>query len=261
MKRSAFLWTLGILAAGCGVSDELYNARVTDLNRTRAETEKAQGDLATCQKATSTMAAQNTAMRESLEAAGQDVSRLGAERGYLEKVLAEARRREEEMRKKQEQMEKRAATYQELVAKLKGMIDAGQLQVETRDGRMLVKLPDNILFDPGKTQLKPAGVTALKQLGAVLGQIADRKFQVAGHTDNVPIKSGKFKSNWDLSAARAVEVVRILSASGLDQKRLSAAGYADNAPIADNLLAEGRSRNRRIEIVLQPNIEELPPTE
>ena len=126
---------------------------------------------------------------------------------------------------------------------------------------MLVKLPDNILFDPGKTDLKPQGKDAIAQVTQILSGIEGRKFQVTGHTDNIPIKSAKFKSNWELSAARAVEVVKLMIADGMDAKRLSAAGYADELPVADNATDEGRRANRRIEIVVQPNIEELPAME
>jgi chemotaxis protein MotB len=138
------------------------------------------------------------------------------------------------------------------------MVDSGKLQVEIRNGLMLVKLPDNILFDPGKTNLKAAGKEAIGQVAQILQGIEGRKFQVTGHTDNVPIKSKRFKSNWELSSARAVEVVRVMIAAGMDQTRLSAAGYADTLPVAPNDDAVGRLQNRRIEIVMQPNLDELP---
>jgi chemotaxis protein MotB len=123
---------------------------------------------------------------------------------------------------------------------------------------MLVKLPDNILFDPGKTEMKQAGKDAIAQVTQILAGIEGRKFQVAGHTDNIPIKSAKFKSNWELSTARAVEVTKLMIGDGMDPKRLSAAGFADEMPIGDNATEEGRRANRRIEIVVQPNIEDLP---
>ena len=173
--------------------------------------------------------------------------------------LDSAKKRMAELQKAQEQAEKRAQQFRDMVAKFKSMIDAGKLQVEIRNGLMLVKLPDNILFDPGKTDLKPAGQEAIKQVTQILAGIEGRKFQVTGHTDNIPIKSAKFKSNWELSTQRAVEVVKYMMNAGMDPKRLSAAGYADTLPIADNASDDGRRQNRRIEIVVVPNIEDLPP--
>lgn len=251
MRKAAWL---ALALTSCGVSEEQYNARVADLNRTKAELEKTSADAAACRKAISDIESQNYAVRSALASAGQDATKL-------KENLDETKRKFDELRRQNEVAERRAQTYRDLVAKLKSMIDAGQLQVETREGRMIVKLSDQILFDPGQVKIKPAGQVALKQLAAVLGQIAGRNFQVAGHTDNLPIKSKRFKSNWELSVARAVEVVGLLSANGVQAKRLSAAGYADQSPVDTNDTAEGRARNRRIEVVLQPNIEEMPRTD
>ena len=95
-----------------------------------------------------------------------------------------------------------------LVEKLRSMIDAGQLKVAIRNGRMIIVLPNDVLFDSGKVDLKPAGKEALTQVANVLAGIGDRRFLVAGHTDNVPIKTSRFPSNWELSTARAVEVAK-----------------------------------------------------
>jgi chemotaxis protein MotB len=138
------------------------------------------------------------------------------------------------------------------------MIDSGKLRVRVVRGRMVVELAENILFDSGRADLKKEGEEALAQVASVLNTIPNRDFQIAGHTDNIPIKSAKFPSNWELSTARAVEVTRFLAEKGVDTARLSAAGYADTQPVAANTEPEGRKQNRRIEIVLMPNLDELP---
>ena len=93
----------------------------------------------------------------------------------------------------------------------------------------------------------------------ILGSIEGRKFQVAGHTDNVPTgKNSRFKSNWELSSQRALTVLDLMIKEGMDARRLSAAGYADVLPVGSNDTDDGKRQNRRIEIVLQPNIEDLP---
>ena len=145
------------------------------------------------------------------------------------------------------------------MTQFKALTDAGKLQVEIRENRMIVRLGDKILFDPGKTDLKPEGKDALTQVTAVLKSLPNRNFQVAGHTDNVPIKSKKFRSNWDLSTARAVEVTNFMIGAGMEPKRLSAAGYADQSPVAPNDTPENMAKNRRIEITLVPNLDDLPP--
>ena len=123
---------------------------------------------------------------------------------------------------------------------------------------MIVKLSDEILFDPGKDDLKLEGKTALIEVTKILAGIPNRSFQVAGHTDNVPIKSRKFKSNWELSTSRAVNVVKFTIENGMPANRVSAAGYGEFDPVRDNSTEEGRQQNRRIEITLMPSIEELP---
>jgi chemotaxis protein MotB len=262
--RTLFLaTTLTLGSLGCGVNEDLYNATVKDRDaqkqqltatKTALNQEKDQHT-----KDVVVRDARLGVLTKKLEALGQDVSRLETQRTDLGGELDQAKKRMEELRKAQVQAEARAAQFRKLVAQFKTLTDAGKLQVEIRENRMIVRLGDKILFDPGKTDLKPEGKDALKQVAAVLKEIPNRNYQVAGHTDNIPIKSAKFRSNWDLSTARAVEVVNFMIAAGLDPKRLSAAGYADESPVAANDTPENKAKNRRIEITLVPNLDDLPP--
>jgi chemotaxis protein MotB len=255
MKKTMLLVLAVAGIMGCGIDKEVYEAKVAELNKTKAELDQSKADAAAakkkCDDTQKQLDAENMAMKQRLIALGQNVSSLQSHSAEQDKLIAE-------MKKQQEAAEKRAQQFRDMVAKFKSMIDAGKLQVEIRNGLMLVKLPDNILFDPGKTDLKPAGKDAIAQVTTILSGIEGRKFQVTGHTDNIPIKSAKFKSNWELSTARAVEVTKLMIADGMDGKRLSAAGYADELPVGDNNTDDGRRTNRRIEIVVQPNIEDLP---
>src|SRR6185436_18778893 len=157
--------------------------------------------------------------------------------------------------------EARLATFRKLVARFQSMIDAGQLSVVVRNGRMLLSLPDAVLFDSGRTDLKTGGSTALNKVAEVLSTMPERSFLVAGHTDDVPIHTARFPSNWDLSTARAVEVVNYLVKQGMKPQAVAAAGYGEFDPVAVNDSPEHRAQNRRIEIVLQPNLAELPSLE
>ena len=254
MKKIALFFAVALIG-GCGIDKEVYDAKVAELNKTKAELDQTKKDADAarrkCDDQQAKLDAENMAMKSRLQALGQDMSKLTTN-------MEDAKKRMAEMQKQQEAAEKRAAQFREMMNKFRSMIDAGKLQVEIRNGLMLVKLPDNILFDPGKTEIKKEGKDAIAQVTQILSGIEGRKFQVTGHTDNIPIKSGRFKSNWELSTARAVEVVKLMMADGMDPKRLSAAGYADELPVGDNATDEGRRANRRIEIVVQPNIEDLP---
>lgn len=199
----------------------------------------------------------NAKLRGELERLGKNVDGMLQEKGTLSKALDDAKARLEELRKAQAAAEARALLFQQFVQKLKKMIDAGQLKVAMRAGRLVIQLPNDVLFDSGQTAIKPAGKEALGQLAKVLVTVRGRAFQVGGHTDNVPIQTPRFPSNWELSTARAVEVVKLLVAQGEDPHALSAAGYGEFDPVAGNDSTEGRAKNRRIELTLQPNLDEL----
>jgi chemotaxis protein MotB len=196
-------------------------------------------------------------LKKELERLGKNADALLAEKGGLASALSDAKARLEELRRAQAAAAARAQLYKEVLAKFQKMIDAGQLRIALRNGRMVIQLANDVLFDSGHTEIKPAGQQALAQVAVIFKSIGDRKFQVAGDTDNVPIHSERFPSNWELSTARAVEVVRFLIAQGVRPDVLSAAGYGEFDPVASNDDASSRARNRRIEITLQPNIDEL----
>ena len=128
---------------------------------------------------------------------------------------------------------------------------------DASDGRMVIVLPNNVLFDTAQVDIKSKGRDGLKQVSGVLRTLGDRHLQIAGHTDTVPISTPRFPSNWELSTARAVEVTKFLIGQGLRPNVLSAAGYGEYDGVASNDTAEGRSKNRRIEITLVPTIDEL----
>jgi chemotaxis protein MotB len=123
---------------------------------------------------------------------------------------------------------------------------------------MLISLPNDVLFDSGSAQLKKAGKDAIAQVAQALATFSDRQFLIAGHTDDQPIHSARFPSNWELSTQRAVDVTRFLVERGLKPELLGAVGYGQFDPLVPNDSAEHRAQNRRIEIQLQPNLSELP---
>ncbi|MCA9619245.1 MAG: OmpA family protein [Myxococcales bacterium] len=232
-----------------------------ELKKTLAERDQQLAEAATAyaalEKKLDDATALNEQLRLTLERAGKSVDQLVAQKGDLAKALEDTKARLEELRKAQEAAQKRAALYQQLLAKFKGMIDAGDLSIVVRNGRMVLQLRNDVLFDSGKVSLKGEGEVALREVAKVLATLDDRDFQVAGHTDNVPISTDRFPSNWELSTARAVNVVKFLEGEGVKPSLLSAAGYGEYDPVASNDVADGKAKNRRIEIVLQPNLSEL----
>jgi chemotaxis protein MotB len=165
----------------------------------------------------------------------------------------------EQLRQQRADVERRLAMVKELTQKFKAMIDTGKLKLIERRGRMIVKMPAEVLFASGSAELSPDGKNTLAQVAGVLKGDPKRRLMVAGHTDSQPIADADYRSNWELSAERAVTVTEFLIAAGLRPQNLSAAGFSQYDPIASNGSVEGRKDNRRIELVIEPpSVGELP---
>jgi chemotaxis protein MotB len=196
--------------------------------------------------------------KKRLEKQAQNVEQLTTEKDELAHALEESRGRVDELRRQKVASDALAATFRNLVLQFKPMVDSAALKVLVRDGRLLIAMPNDALFDSGREEIRRDAQVALGKVAAILAKIANRRFLVAGHTDNVPIRTERFPSNWELSAARAVEVTRFLIAHGMRAQVLAAAGYGEYDPVVSNDSPETRALNRRIEIVLQPTVAELP---
>lgn len=195
--------------------------------------------------------------REALKA------RTGEVESSLAKIqgnLSTSRQELEELRKWKGDAAKRMQTFRDMSRRLQKMVDAGKLGVRVRDGRLVVRLPQDVLFPSGSAGLSREGELALMEVVVVLRQFPDRRFMVAGHTDNQPIKevNKDYKDNWELSMARALVVTRFMVEAKMKPENIVAAGYGEFDPIAKNATPEGRRENRRIEIILLPDLSELP---
>ena len=133
------------------------------------------------------------------------------------------------------------------------------LTIEKRNGKVYISLEEDLLFASGKYVVNSGGVTALNKLATALSTQTDLEILVEGHTDNIPLSGkGLVKDNWDLSVMRATNVVKVLTKNqGLNPLQLTAAGRAEFVPIASNETKQGRSSNRRIEMILSPNLDDL----
>jgi chemotaxis protein MotB len=133
-----------------------------------------------------------------------------------------------------------------------------ELSVYIKDGKVYVSLQEKLLFKSGSDMVNPKGKEALKTLANVLKGTKDITVMIEGHTDSIPIKTKQFGDNWELSAARATSVVRILTKDyGFDPNRITASGRGEFHPVKPNETAEGRAANRRTEVILSPDLNEL----
>ncbi|MEK6535296.1 MAG: OmpA family protein [Thermodesulfobacteriota bacterium] len=146
-------------------------------------------------------------------------------------------------------------TYEDLLSEMKSEIAQGQIAITELKGKLTVDVVDKILFDSGQTEIRPEGLGVLKRVVEILMTVTDKVIRVEGHTDSIPIGGAlakRYPTNWELSAARALNVTRFLEKEGIDPTLLSAVAFGEHQPIAENDTPEGRARNRRIAIILLP---------
>jgi chemotaxis protein MotB len=154
---------------------------------------------------------------------------------------------------KEEKVKEVSSTYEQLLKNMKSEIAQGQVTISELKGKLTVNMEAAILFDSGKADVKQDGLEILLKMVETLKSVKDKAIRIEGHTDNVQISGAltrQFPTNWELSAARAINVAKYLQQQGLDPAVLSAAAFAEYKPVADNGTKEGRAKNRRIEITL-----------
>lgn len=160
------------------------------------------------------------------------------------------------IKEKEESIKNMETTYDNLMSNLKNEIQDGQIQITQLQDKLSVNIVEKILFDTGKAEIKPEGKNVLSRVAMILKEISGQQIRIEGHTDNVPIGrelQKTYPSNWELSTARATNVVRFLvETHDLDPKAISATGYSEFHPVETNTTVEGKAKNRRIEIVVVP---------
>jgi len=163
---------------------------------------------------------------------------------------------QEQVAEKEKELLALRSTQDELLTELKQEIADRQIEVERIRDQLRVEMVDEILFDSGEAHLKPEGLAVMKRIGAVLKRASNRRIEVQGHTDNVPIRgelARRYPTNWELSAARATNVARFLQDTAeVEAALLSAVALSEYRPRDGNDTEAGRRRNRRIEILLGP---------
>jgi chemotaxis protein MotB len=282
MKRLVYLTLAGLVSislSGCLVAESRY------LQKTE-EADTLSKELGSLKQKHATLTADNTVLKADYEkltgeAAGlaKDKLSLTKDKGELEQVLkaksdtlsqnisdlrqkvatleGENKNLKEEIsalqRVKEEKVKEVSNTYEQLLQNMKSEIALGQVTISELKGKLTVNMEAAILFDSGKADVKKDGLEILKKMVDTLKGVKDKAIRIEGHTDNVQIIGALtrvFPTNWELSAARAINVAKYLQQQGLDPAVLSAAAFAEYKPVADNGTKEGRAKNRRIEITL-----------
>lgn len=199
-----------------------------------------------------------TRLQSELDAAQRKISEMVGDSSKLKASIQEMQTALAALNEQKRQTDARIAEYRKLLSSFQALIDAGKLKVKVVNGRMIVELPSDVLFASGSIDLSDAGKASISEIGTILAPMSDRQFQVEGHTDDQPIKTARFPNNWWLASGRAIAVAEILIKAALQPTSVSAASFGEFQPITSNATPQGRAQNRRIEIVLVPDLSKVP---
>jgi chemotaxis protein MotB len=274
IRRTPLIVLLVFGLVGCGHSEDEWQAQLGKYNQLLAmhtrSVQEAEAKLAELERARGQVDALKGELEKmgvNMEALNEQLQQTGTQKEQLSKNVQDMQRALDEYKARAAQLERIKQRFEALRDKLKKLTELG-LKVEIRRNRMVIRLPGDVLFASGQDKLRPEGQKVLDAVAEVIrkdAQLSARYFQVAGHTDDKPLLGGRFGDNWGLSVMRAREVLVYLIApidpkkggGGLSPTRLHAAGYGETDPVVKNDTDEGRQQNRRVELVLMPDVEEM----
>jgi chemotaxis protein MotB len=250
---SSFIWVLifSFFISGC-VTTATYKKK-------EAEADNQAKELASLQQKLNNMKADRDQLKEAFANATSDQSKtitdmrqknanLEAENTRLKENLAD-------LKKKEAEVQSESNTYKQLMQEMKGEIAKGQVTISELKGKLTLDVVDKILFASGQAEVTKEGLAVLNRVIDILKNVKDKAIRIEGHTDNVRIKgklARQYPTNWELSAARAINVTKYLQQQGIDPTLLSATAFGEYKPVANNDSSEGRAKNRRIAIILLP---------
>lgn len=274
-RLQSLLLPFALFAFACGHPEDEWQAqlkRYDDLlashQREQQEVAAKKADLDRTMMQVEQLKLELEKMGVNMDTLNEQLQQTGTKNEELSKSVQEMQRALDEYKARAAQLERIRQRFELLRDKLKKLTELG-LKVEIRRNRMVIRLPGDVLFASGQDRLRPEGSKVLDAVAEVIRndkQLSARYFQVAGHTDDKPLLGGRFNDNWGLSAMRARQVLVYLVApldpkkpggGGLAPSRLHAAGYGETDPVAKNDTDEGRQQNRRVELVLMPDVEEM----
>jgi len=288
LRRSLYAALISLLVVGCGYTETEWKAQLAKYGNLNSQFESEKAAHAQAQAEVDANKKRVSDLEQELKKLGFDLNTMsaqlqqtGTEKEQLASNVDQLKRALDEYKARAEQLERIKKRFEMLRDKLNKLTSLG-LKVEVRNNRMVIRLPGDVLFPSGSDKLKDEGIKVLKAVADVIRndtQLAKRYFQVAGHTDNKPLQGGPFRDNWGLSLMRARGVLLYLiepvepkvskdakepkdkdakvGGGGLDVSRLHAAGYGETDPVQANTDDEKRTANRRVELVLLPDVEEM----
>lgn len=247
MRTQIAIALTSCLVLGCGVKKETHQKVVRQLTSTQVQLDQTRTER-------DALLVENRGLATDKKKQAKTRSEQVRVQASEPEILA--------LRRQRAVAEMQHARFQELSMRLDESIAAGKLNLSFRHDQIILELPAAMLFPAKRATLTRKGKASLQEILEVLIDYQDQRFVIAGHTDDTRVRTRRFKSNWQLSTAQAVSVIDFMvKSSGFAASKLAAAGYGGFAPLVPNSDAESRAKNRRIEIILVPDImsEDLPP--
>ncbi len=242
-----------LLLSGCLVTRGRYEQATARADRLQDVLDQRRGELADQTRTLEQLRELFQLERTSTESERVELlEEIEDSRARTERLVAELSEERSVREARDAEISDVKGSYESLVESLEGEVEAGRVEIHELRGRLQVRALEQILFDAGSAALRPGGERVLTKVAGEVGKLAGHTIVVEGHTDSAPIATALYPSNWELSCARASAVARFLVSAGVDARLVSASGRAEFEPVADNGSAEGRSQNRRIEIILVP---------
>ncbi len=273
MLKKINLFILIVLIVSTGISGCVSKTKYLELDDEKVNCENREKELmvkcenrekelmkqiADYESKSSQLKSENKGIKSKLDDKSLEQLKLNEE---LKNQIAQLNEREKKIQELQNLIDKQKNMVNGLLETIRTALisyDSSELSVEVKNGKVYVAMSDKLLFKSGSTRVDQAGKDALKKLAEILVKQKDIDILIEGHTDNVPIKSSRFEDNWDLSVIRATSIVRILTQDyEINEKQLLPSGRGEFHPVDNNETKEGKSKNRRTEIILSPNLDDL----
>ena len=266
MKKSIRYFTFlaliaGVLFTSC-VSNKKFTASENRANKLQKENADNLSHLNDCNNQVTKMNDDKASLQKQNDAALKEYASMQNDLLLIttqsKMTIADQAKRLKSLQDKMQAQTEKSNELKNSISKALMNYKTDELNVYQKDGKVYVSLAEKLLFKSGSDVVDPKGKAALKSLAAVLNSSKDFTVAIEGHTDNVPIKTKAFEDNWDLSTARASSIVRVLTKdNGFDSGRITASGRSEFHPVSVNTTAEGRADNRRTEIILSPDLQEI----
>lgn len=272
MKLTITVFSAVVMLSASGCARDQQPVRspedITEIDHLRGQVEELEREAVGLRRRISELEAEGTVSGQEIARLRRDVmryrieleelrTRLDLSDGEAAELREIAERRAREITALRSLVDRRTEVYDQLRQRLATLISSGRLSIGFRRGFIVLRMPNRILFASGSADVSTEGEETLTAVAEALAEIENRRFLVAGHTDNVPIRLSGWNSNWHLSSARAQSVLNVLIGAGVPPDIMGAAGFGEFDPFESNDTSEGRTQNRRTELLVIPNLEEL----